>query len=522
MEPIEPYAAELRQAVADGILSKVQVEILLDRASGKNYEALIRDFGLSGPTPLTHCLLRTAGGYFWEPSMEGGGDRYLSAIDEVKFCQFVQNAADEINCLSTDVALSLAQRLHADRLNRARKILVLVKCPQLAARIPLPVAPCRSWLTETCHKLGINICRGQELELLRRIYCDYDIVVEWFTTISALFCRPRQLMFNMDETFLSTAKKLHCLSLPTQNCLVTGFQASPHMTGAITIHGGGARMKPLVILPRKKTVKSLEQFEDSAYLSSTTTGWMTKSVYRYFALTFVAEVSRLRAQWPESLRDEPILLFVDGHPSRWDFVANLIFWTFNIDVVCFPGHSSHLLQMFDVCIAAPLKQEFKKQLYSQNFTSFLESFDPSDISTGKMRADHLRATMLDAFLCSCDQVITKKNCAQSFAVTGVSPYNPARVLESDYAVAPPVDGVYPRRTGKASGRWLTAEENLRQMFFEENGRELTDQDLKLRVADVYTSLRNGSLDTGIPLGSPPELLLPVADRQFRLFKLEEL
>ena len=522
MEDIEPHVSELREAVAEGLLTEVQLNILLARAQGGTYQELIRHFQLSGPVPLTHCLLRTAAGYYWKPGMEAGGERYLSAIDEVKFCRCVQSAADEINCLSTDVALSLAHRLHVNRLNCARKILVILNCKQLAERLPLPVPPCRSWLTDTCKKLGINICRGRELELLRRIYCDYDIVVEWFVSLSTLFNRPSQLMFNMDETFVSAAKKLHCLSFPTQSPLVTGSQAAPHMTGAITIHGGGSRMKPLIILPRKKTLKALEQFGDSAYLASTTTGWMTKNIYRYFAMTFVAEVSFLRARWPEELRNEPILLFVDGHGSRWDFAANLIFWLFNIDVVCFPGHTSHLLQMFDVCIAGPLKQEFKKQLYAQNFTQFMESLDPADIASGKVSARQLRATMLEAFLAACDEVITRKNCKKSFEATGISPYNPSRVLDNEYAVSPPVEGVHPRRSGKANGKWLTAEENLRQMFREEKGRDMTEDDWTISLREVYQALQNSSLDSGIPLGPPPELLLPVGNREFRLVRIDEL
>lgn len=85
-------------------------------------------------------------------------------------------------------------------------------------------------------------------------------------------------------------------------------------------------MRPLLILPKKKTMRSLEQFERQAYFSSSTTGWMTENCFRYYAITFVAQLSFLRASWPENLRDESVSLFVDGHSSRCDLVANLILW----------------------------------------------------------------------------------------------------------------------------------------------------------------------------------------------------
>ena len=46
---------------------------------------------------------------------------------------------------------------------------------------------------------------------------------------------------------------------------------------------------------------------------------MTKHLFRFYALTFVAELSRIRLQLPAHLRDEPVLLFLDGHPSKLMF-----------------------------------------------------------------------------------------------------------------------------------------------------------------------------------------------------------
>ena len=99
-------------------------------------------------------------------------------------------------------------------------------------------------------------------------------------------------------------------------------------------------------------MRSLEHFTDSIYRASSRSGWMTKSLFRFFAMWFIAEISH-RAHWPKEIRDEPVLLLCDGHPSRWDFKANLLFCLFNIDGLTYPGHCSHFLQTSDVAVANP-------------------------------------------------------------------------------------------------------------------------------------------------------------------------
>lgn len=507
-EFVASYLTELEQLADSGLLSKVQVELLRARSESATYEALISRFCLSGPGPLVHALVRTATARFWCPGYSGGADSYLSPADWSKFSALIQGAADELNCVPTDVALSLAHRLRKDRIAQARRALIAVDCLRLVSHLPDSEPPSRPWLADMCRELGITICRAQELELLRRLYCDHEIITAWFVKFSIMFERPLQLMFNMDETYVTAKKRLHCLTTNDHMPIMTSLPVAPHMTGAVTVHGGGCRMRPLLILPKKKTLRSLEEFEGQAYFASSTTGWMTKNCYRYYAITFVAQLSFMRASWPENLREEPALLFVDGHSSRYDFTANLIFWLFDVDVLCFPGHSSHLLQMFDVCLASPLKAEYKRELMGKQFTGFLESLKSTDVSVHrKLTLKELRSNMIESFVNACDKVFTKSNCEKSFAATGISPYNPERVLFSNYAVEPQVDGVYTRRSGKANGQWLTSDECLMAMFEEEHGRPLTEADLRLSLNEICRNLQEASLDQGLMLGPVPEILI---------------
>jgi hypothetical protein len=54
-----------------------------------------------------------------------------------------------------------------------------------------------------------------------------------------------------------------------------------------------------------------------------------------------------------------MLLIIDGHKTH----LNLIVFLLNgIAVLGLPAHSNHLLQMFDVAVAAPLKTAFIQEL----------------------------------------------------------------------------------------------------------------------------------------------------------------
>ena len=190
----------------------------------------------------------------------------------------------------------------------------------------------------------------------------------------------------------------------------------------------------------------------------------------------------------------------------------------NVDVLIFPGHYSHLLQMFDVAIANSLKSKLKKELSEAGFRDFLENLSVADFCVKqKNTVDDMRSLLIESFFTAYEKVVTRKNCRASFRATGVSPYDPTRVLHSQYAVDPPNGAIFPTRTGRANSRWLTSDEALRAMFAEEFGREITPQDLEADIAQIYGELRQANLDQGIPLEDPPEVL--IESNRERIYKL---
>lgn len=523
MEPLHevaPELEELKDLVRKGLLTKVQVDIFISKATTK-YEDIILLNGISGPTALSHCLVRTAMARYWYPGLTCGANSYLSPADEIRFREIVQQLSDSANCVTTTTAVGLAHAIHVERVRRATKLLIAVGSDRLASSLQKHEFPSRPWLNSLCQGIEIRICRGEELELARRLYCDREAITQWFLHYSEMFNRPIELLFNMDETQVTAKKKLKVLCTPDRRPLQTGLPVLPHMTGAITINAAGHRIRPLLILPKKRSLRSIEGFDGLVYLAGSTSGWMTKNLYTFYAMTFVSELSFLRLRLKPNLREEPALLFVDGHSSRWNFKANLIFWLFNVDVLSFPGHTSHLLQMFDVGIASPLKDEFKRQITGTR-VSFLEDgigqvVEQATSVSWKPGLNELRSVMIQSFVTAYEKVVTTKNCRNAFASTGVAPYCPERVLHSAFAMDPPTERVFGARKAKANSCWLTSEEALRQMFYDENQRELTEKDLRLNFADLDREMRSVNIDAGIPLSLTPEIIWKT--NEDRIYKL---
>jgi hypothetical protein len=84
-----------------------------------------------------------------------------------------------------------------------------------------------------------------------------------------------------------------------------------------------------------------------------------QDLWVYNSLIFCAQISHSRLSFSLALRDEDILLTIDGHNTRLSLLAALIFEMNGIDVFVLPPRSSHLLQMFDVGPASPIKTAFK-------------------------------------------------------------------------------------------------------------------------------------------------------------------
>ena len=61
-------------------------------------------------------------------------------------------------------------------------------------------------------------------------------------------------------------------------------------------------------------------------------------------------VDKYKTDLPQDIEDEPTILIVDNHSSRYNSFAIEYLALHNVQLLTLPPHCSHLLQPFDVSI----------------------------------------------------------------------------------------------------------------------------------------------------------------------------
>ena len=325
---------------------------------------------------------------------------------------------------------------------------------------------------------------------------------------------------------VSSNKKFKVLVSKGRVPLTESPQIHPHITACITIGAAGFVMKPLYIIPKKKTIKGLEEFEGSAYFASSTSGWMNKNLFTYWGLLFLTEISIYRLSLPLKIRNKRILLLLDGHKSRNNYFTARVFDSFNIDILIFPGHTSHLLQAFDVAVASPLKSAYKRWLilYDLDIEHLLGSLRP------KKKLKELRIMMIKCLNNALSESATLGNIQSGFKSSGVCPLNMEAPLKSKYAMDNSMRERFPDLYNKIKNGNLVNNHhlngnssNLAYVFNAEFGRMPMDDDLKMSIEDIKSKiqyLKSCSVENGKMLTPIPDLLIE-ENNMIKRIKLDE-
>ena len=121
----------------------------------------------------------------------------------------------------------------------------------------------------------------------------------------------------------------------------------------------GFPFTPFIILPNLKNLpEELKEFAQrgDATFASTKSGWQTRETFLFWAVCFINQMSEYRMNLPEEIRNLDALLILDGHSSRENAYALKLLEQAHVQVLTLPAHTSHILQMFDVALASPLKR----------------------------------------------------------------------------------------------------------------------------------------------------------------------
>ena len=491
---------EIHASLQSGYLSEEQVEIVESRINDHlTYTDIIQYYGISGRTALTHALARTSCLEYWNKGMNGQGNSYLSKFDIDLFLKIIGDAADDSNCIPCIYAVSLAHYLKKKRNEKAYILLTFMNCRELAMKFTNADPPCRSWIYNVMKKTNFRVLTGQTIEFERRHMCDTMIIFFYFKLHEELFQRPASLILNMDETQLTAKRRLKVLARKGMLPLIPDAVKVPHLTGCVTFTASGFVFEPLIILPNKKTLRTLESYNQLAYFASSHAGWMTSNIFIFYCLYLVCQLSSYRLTLPQKLREEPILFLSDGHPSRYTFKALLILYLFNIQLVLIPPHTSHLLQAFDVAVASPLKSYFKDELVSQRFNLYIQ--DGVDIK--KQTSRELRDSLINAFLNALRKSCSTENISMGFKKTGFVPVNAGAPLSSQFAMIP--ENVNYDNDHLLQDYYLNSERRLRELFQKENGREMQEADFNIQLREIVQELKKASIEDGKCLSDLPPL-----------------
>ena len=203
-----------------------------------------------------------------------------------------------------------------------------------------------------------------------------------------------------------------------------GKQKDVHITGVVTVSATGKVFTPVVILPSlQKLPDELREFDEQAQFFRSKSGWMTRELFELYCVNLAHEITHFRQTLPPEKRGKRFLLIVDGHSSRKSAKAIAYLQQYGIDLLTLPGHSTHVLQPFDVGVAGVLKSIMARKIENWN-----RMLDQGTI-VAPTAAGTKRYVLVSAFLSALDH-IHREIVQSGFMKSGIVPLQPAIPLTS--------------------------------------------------------------------------------------------
>jgi hypothetical protein len=322
---------------------------------------------LSGHRALDSLLKRTALGFCWGSGQSGGNIFYLNHEDEKILATHLSEAAISLNAFRTYEVRDAAFGAHKEAIECARTTLTLAQKDSLLNKPKYldPDPPSRKWVNDFAERHGLRLMRAQEIERLRAISCRRTVMLSWFMRQRKWLQRPDELIFNADETMLSGVKLAKAVvpALYTSAIVKESVEES-HITAMLCFSASGTKVPPFLILPGLVNLPSELRTlaEKGVTITSSSNGWMTRTLFEVWAHHFVRWLKIHRLSLPPGYSNRRVTLTLDGHISRSNWRALQYLFENGIDVNTFPAHITHVLQPFVVGIANALKSIYAKMM----------------------------------------------------------------------------------------------------------------------------------------------------------------
>lgn len=357
----------------------------------------------------------------------------------------------------------------------------------------------------------------QPLSHMRAANANNQTIVDFFAKLAAvyarlnLFSKPMQI-FNVDETGVSVVHKSgKVVTELGRRCVWSLTSAEKGRTHTIIscVSASGFALPPFMIYPRKKMAERLKVGAvPGTVFRCSVKGWINDDLYLEWFKFFLASIPPAR----------PVLLLEDGHAAHITIELIEMARANDVDLLCFPSHTTHLLQPLDVGV-------FKS--FKTNFSNACRRYMAAN--PGRIITTDLIATMVgEAWPLS----LTPVNIMSGFRKCGIFPLNPGQI--SDRQTAPSrtfcseENSPRPEETSTASVSTSScAQEALFQKRYEEGGFDLCDAEYvcwlqknhpeallsdhsttSLPTTDCHSSISNTS---PFPPSCVPALSAPIAN-----------
>ena len=327
--------------------------------------------------------------------------------------------------------LNKAHELKINRRDKAWKVLKILGCEREAEKTRKKeiMPPHRSWVNHILDEIDSSIEYPILLDEKRYKASTPAHVASFYTEHGEIIQNcPPELMFTADETMLDTTF-LQKVIIPSNMGRYVGTQPPeiPH-TSAMCCCNVCGKAFPLflIIMNRIHFPEELECIKHSMefQLASNPSGWMDRWTFLLWVVAFISWFITYKDSLGPSFADKYGILILDGHLSRECHIALKLLAAFNVKMLVLPGHVTHILQMFDVSLAAPFKRK-----YTDLFRSYVKNKE--HVVPGNVAATLRRQTTF-AILCAWREVTTIDSILRAANAVGLFPFNPAKPLESQY------------------------------------------------------------------------------------------
>ena len=490
MNENEEIILQIRRYLAwDQLTSEQKYMIYLRLSKKLSYSEIkqqwMDEYGtiLSDPAIKT-CFKRSALGLSWEKGQSGGNSPYLCNDDFDILVQEVSERARRSKAFDSQTILDYASDLKEKRNKLAVKALDMLQCPRIGMEIQNDKVspPDRTWIHHVLESMDAKMQYPILIEGNRFLICTPQHILSFFHKFGTLIQNtPDFLIFTVDETMMDTTRR-HKVVVPSSLKRYYEKDESaeiPHMTAMCCTNLLGAGPPLHILLKNKKKIpEELKELAKCNHFSlgSTSSGWMDRWAFMEWTLVFISWLQDFRRSLGPNYYMATILLILDGHSSRECPIALELLDINHVKILVLPAHSTHILQLFDVGLAGPMKDK-----YTQLLHKFLN--DPSKVIPNNWSAT-TRLAAVEAIVQAWQMTKTVQNCRAAAEAVGYSPYNPEIPKGSDFV----------RNYTEAEERYLNERQQRRRTpRLIINNEEITQMGMIQRIRDETTNGRDGYL-----------------------------